>query len=76
MLAFLGLVVGVINGVLFTIAIKKNLFEIEPVYPIPILSLYIAGVFIISIIALGSFQDIKHLRLHQVKLYDTLVEAK
>lgn len=51
MLAFLGLVVGVINGVLFTIAIAKNLFEIEPVYPIPILSLYIAGVFIISIIA-------------------------
>jgi putative ABC transport system permease protein len=50
-LAFLGLIVGVINGVLFTIAIAQNLFEIQPVYPVSILSLYVIGVFLISIIA-------------------------
>jgi ABC-type antimicrobial peptide transport system permease subunit len=50
-LSILGLIVGVLNGVLFTIAIVQNLFEIEPIYPFTTLIFYVSGVIVISVIA-------------------------
>jgi ABC-type antimicrobial peptide transport system permease subunit len=51
MLSLLGLIVGLINGILFTIAIARNMFGVPEHYPTELLTLYIAGVIFISVIA-------------------------
>ncbi|MCG3217495.1 MAG: FtsX-like permease family protein [Candidatus Heimdallarchaeota archaeon] len=50
-LSFIGILIGVINGILFTIAIARNLFVTSDYYPVPVLIAYIVGVMLISIIA-------------------------
>ncbi|MHA2251833.1 MAG: ABC transporter permease [Candidatus Kariarchaeaceae archaeon] len=50
-LSILGLIIGIINGVLFTIAIVENLFQTTATYPVGVITLYVLGVILISIIA-------------------------
>jgi len=50
-LSFIGILIGVINGILFTIAIARNLFVTTDYYPVPVLIAYIVGVMLISVIA-------------------------
>ncbi|MHA2029824.1 MAG: ABC transporter permease [Candidatus Kariarchaeaceae archaeon] len=50
-LSLLGLIIGILNGVLFTIAIVRNLFETTESYPTMVITLYTLAVIVISIIA-------------------------
>ncbi|MCE7734909.1 MAG: ABC transporter permease [Candidatus Heimdallarchaeota archaeon] len=50
-LSLLGLIIGIINGVLLTIALVSNIYETTESYPVMVISLYALGVILISVIA-------------------------
>jgi ABC-type antimicrobial peptide transport system permease subunit len=50
-LSFLGLIIGIINGILFTHAIVRNIFQTSESFPVTVITLYTLGLILISVFA-------------------------